>query len=164
MWTFLLLILAALAPSAYAQKTHDVCQNCHEDKLSDFKVHKHFAKELSCDACHGESEQHSGSNGAVAPDRVSAAHDIPNLCGGCHAEALKQYSTSKHAALVLAKSKTRAAQCATCHGHHRPREAAHTLAQCQKCHAQLSEAHPKMEADTQCWACHSPHTLKIASK
>jgi hypothetical protein len=164
MWTFLVLLLFAFAPAGHAQKNHEVCQNCHEDKLNDYKTHKHFAGGLSCDACHGESEQHASSNAAVAPDRVSRGHEIPELCGSCHGDAQQQYAASKHAALVLAKAGKSAPQCATCHGHHRPRTAAHTLAQCQKCHAKLSEAHPKMEADTLCWTCHSPHTLKTAAK
>lgn len=81
MWTFFILLLFAVAPVGRAQKNHEVCQNCHEDKLNDYKAHKHFASGLSCDACHGESEQHAGSNAAIAPDRVSRGHEIPELCG-----------------------------------------------------------------------------------
>ncbi|MFN0171408.1 MAG: hypothetical protein ACKV22_33750 [Bryobacteraceae bacterium] len=159
-----LLFLVLLSLTAYAQPVHEICQNCHNDKLEDLKAHKHFSKNLSCDACHGESSQHSNSNGAVAPDRVSAAHDIPKLCGGCHSKQGGEYLESKHAKVVLAKGKARAAQCATCHGHHRQRTAAHTLLQCKRCHASLPASHPQPAGGDKCWTCHSPHTLLVAKK
>jgi hypothetical protein len=153
-WLPLLLALPCLA-----QKTHEVCSACHQEHVVEFQTHKHFTKGLSCDACHGKSAGHANSNGAVAPDRVSAPDEQPALCGACHTAQNKDYRLSKHAALLA--SKTKVASCATCHGVHSVRTAKQRDAQCQKCHASLKPAHPSIAAGTTCFTCHANHTLKV---
>ena len=158
-----MVVLTACALPLAAQKTHDICNSCHGEHVADFRKHKHFQTGLSCDTCHGESEQHRNANGAVAPDRVSPPDQLPELCGGCHADQLKEYRTSKHARLVAERSKTRSAQCATCHGNHGPRGSKQIVMGCQRCHAQLSSSHPAVADTGTCITCHKRHTLLTAA-
>jgi hypothetical protein len=153
------ILLLAVALSALAQKTHEICASCHAEQVADFQTHPHFQKGLSCDACHGESVRHRTSTGAVPPDRVAAPDEVPALCGGCHAAEQKEYLASAHGKLVMARSKTRAANCATCHGVHNLRTARQTQVQCGRCHATLVAAHPAVAAGTSCMSCHAKHTL-----
>jgi hypothetical protein len=157
-----LLLLCALP--LLAQKTHEFCASCHSEQVADFQTHPHFQKGLSCDACHGPSVKHRTSIGAVPPDRVAAPDEVPALCGGCHASEQKEYLASKHGKLVMARSKVKAANCATCHGVHNPRTASQTQAQCQRCHAALPSPHPAVAAKASCMGCHARHTLVAASK
>jgi hypothetical protein len=152
-----LLLLCALP--GLAQKTHEFCAPCHSEQVADFQTHPHFQKGLSCDACHGASVKHRTSTGAVPPDKVAAPDEVPALCGGCHAVEMKEYLASKHGKLVMARSKVKAANCTTCHGVHNLRTARQTQAQCQRCHAMLSSAHPAVAAETSCMSCHNKHTL-----
>ncbi|MBI3470392.1 MAG: hypothetical protein HY013_03440 [Candidatus Solibacter usitatus] len=155
-------LLALCALPLFAQKTHTLCAACHADQVAAFQTHKHFSKGLSCDACHGASTQHRNSTGAVAPDRVAAPEEVPALCGGCHAAEKSEYAASRHGQLVLAKSRTRAAHCGTCHGVHNLRTAVQMRQQCNKCHATLAESHPRVAAEASCFTCHAKHTLKGA--
>ena len=153
--------LLLLTHSLPAQKTHEFCAPCHSEQVADFQTHRHFEKGLSCDACHGPSVKHRTSTGAVSPDRVAAPDEVPALCGGCHASPQKQFLASKHGALVMARSKVKAANCATCHGVHNLRTARQTQQQCQKCHATLPAAHPAIAAETFCVSCHAGHDGKL---
>ncbi|MGH9628930.1 MAG: hypothetical protein ACRD7E_11450 [Bryobacteraceae bacterium] len=145
-----------------AQRAHELCAACHSEQVEDFKSHPHFVKNLSCDACHGASEKHRNAAGGAAPDRVAAPDEVPALCGSCHPAAQKEFAPSAHGKLVLSRSKTRAANCATCHGVHSPRTARAAEQQCSRCHASLPEACKapveKKEAIS-CMNCHHPHTL-----
>ncbi|MGH9720483.1 MAG: cytochrome c3 family protein [Bryobacteraceae bacterium] len=153
-----LVLLLCTLPLA-GQKVHELCAPCHAEQVADFYSHTHFQKGLSCDVCHGASVKHRTSTGAVAPDRVAAPDEAPALCGACHTAQGKEYSASQHGKLVLARSKTRAANCATCHGVHNARAARAMLQQCQKCHATLPASHPALTAGSTCFGCHSKHTL-----
>jgi cytochrome c7-like protein len=153
-----LLWLLCLVP-VYAQKVHELCRNCHTEQFEDFQKHKHFAKGLSCDACHGPSAEHRAANGAAPPDRVAAADQQPALCGACHPAPAKAYSSSKHGQLVLARSEKKAASCTLCHGIHAQRTSEQMKAQCERCHAQLVPGHPKFAAQALCVSCHPGHTL-----
>ena len=156
---FLRLLALLLTLPLAAQKVHEICNTCHAEQVADFQKHKHFTKSLSCDICHGPSERHRNSNGAVAPDRVAAPDEIPALCGACHTVENQAYSTSKHAKLVLARSKVKAAHCATCHSNHAPRTIIQTLIQCNRCHSALPAQHPKFAVEATCLTCHDRHTL-----
>ena len=158
------LTLLLLALPLLAQKTQEFCAPCHSEQVADFETHKHFQKGLSCDACHGPSVKHGASTGAVSPDRVAAPDEVPALCGGCHAGQQKEFLASKHGALVMARSKVKAANCATCHGVHNLRTASQTLQQCQKCHPALPASHPAAAATAACMSCHDRHTLRVAAK
>jgi Cytochrome c3 len=155
-------LLLAAAP-VWSQKTHELCASCHTEQVEAFLTHPHAGKGLSCDNCHGKSEKHRLAAGAASPDRVAAPDEVPGLCGACHIEQRKQYEQSKHGRLVLAQSKTKAANCETCHGVHSQRDAAAVVKQCQKCHASLPEsckASPAVHtAKVECMSCHAKHTL-----
>jgi hypothetical protein len=158
----LLVTALFLALPLVAQKTHEFCAPCHSEQVADFQTHKHFEKGLSCDACHGPSVKHRTSTGAVSPDRVAAPDEVPALCGGCHAPEQKEFLESKHGKLVMARSKVKAANCATCHGVHNLRTARQTQQQCLRCHATLSPTHPAVAATAACMSCHARHTLLAA--
>ena len=149
---FLLLVAATLA----AQKLDEACGACHTEPAADFRGHPHFAKGLSCDACHGPSKAHREATGHKAPDQVAGPADQPRVCGACHTAQRKDYEQSKHGKLVLASAANRAAACTTCHGTHLLRKLAAMRAQCNRCHPALPEACGKLP---QCASCHNPHTL-----
>src|SRR3954463_15680919 len=113
---YLLLLLLSLP--LLAQKTQELCSACHAEQVGDFDTHPHSAKGLSCDACHGQSVKHRTTTGEAPPDKVAAPDEVPALCGTCHATEKKEYLATKHGALVIARSATKAANCATCHGVH----------------------------------------------
>ena len=148
------------------EKIHDLCKVCHTATVEDFLSHPHFAKGLNCDTCHGESVKHRTSQGNTEPDRIAAPHEVPALCGGCHAgkgssTIQEQYASSKHGQLVLAKARVRAPNCGTCHGVHSVRAAKALEAQCRRCHTQLpascaaTPTSPKVGVF--CANCHAPH-------
>jgi hypothetical protein len=156
-------LLAVLVAAALGQPAGKQCLPCHSEHVDDLKTHKHAAKQVGCEVCHGPSQVHRNAVGAAAPDRVAAPDEVPALCGGCHVEQRKEYDSSKHGKLVLAKSKTRAANCGTCHGVHSVRGAAAMKKQCDRCHAPLPAAckvtSPVAADKLVCTACHSPHLL-----
>ena len=88
-----------------------------------------------------------------------APDEVPALCGTCHGAQQKEFLASKHGALVMARSKVKAANCATGHGLHSLRTARQTQQQCQKCHARLTSPHPAVAAAVSCMRCHAKHTL-----
>lgn len=152
------MILWLLAAVLSAQEQ---CKSCHTEHVEDFLSHKHASAKLSCEVCHGASEKHRKAVGSASPDRVAAPDEVPALCGGCHADALKVYSASKHGQAVAAKGK--AANCGTCHGVHAPRWGAAMAKQCARCHADLPaacKATPgRVNARLACAACHEQHGL-----
>ncbi|MBL8231185.1 MAG: cytochrome c3 family protein [Bryobacterales bacterium] len=150
------------AAIASGQEVGKQCLPCHSEHVEDVRAHKHAAKQVGCEVCHGPSQTHRDAVGATAPDRVAAPDEVPALCGSCHTEAREEYVESKHGKLVLARAKTRAANCGTCHGVHAVRDAAAMKRQCDRCHAALptsckqgSPAAGKLICST----CHAPHTL-----
>lgn len=150
-----LLLLIALNASA---QVHQLCKPCHTEAAGDVESHPHFAKQVSCDACHGTSEKHRLAVGGAAPDKVATREQVPVLCGGCHVAERKSYETSKHFTVLAAGNKS--AHCATCHGNHAPRPLAALAARCQTCHTGLPpacSAKPTVTAKVSCAACHVPH-------
>ncbi len=150
-----LILAAALAGAAPAQKIHELCAPCHSEQARDFATHTHFSKNIGCDACHGPSEAHRKATGAAPPDRVAAPDEVPALCGACHVAQRKDYQASRHAALLAARPRVRSAQCGACHGVHAPRRGAAMERQCLRCH----EALPAACRKTGCADCHNKHTL-----
>lgn len=157
-WLFLWLVTAM-----FSQEVGKQCLPCHAEHVADVNTHKHASKQVGCEVCHGPSQVHRNAVGATAPDRIAAPDEVPALCGGCHVEQRKEYVESKHGKLVLARSKTRAANCGTCHGVHSFREAAAMKKQCDRCHANLPVAcksSPAVAAGKLgCVTCHAPHSL-----
>lgn len=163
-WLLLLLCTVGLANAQQAE-VGKLCQSCHVDYVTDVRSHPHGAKGIGCEACHGASSQHRNSVGATSPDRVAAPDEVPSLCGSCHQEQRKLYAASAHGKLVLASSKTRAANCGSCHGVHAQRNAAAMKRQCDRCHANLPSACAAKPAKAvtagklSCSGCHNPHNL-----
>jgi hypothetical protein len=159
MWFLAALLLWPLA----AQDVSKACAACHTDQFTDWQTHKHAGKSVTCDVCHGPSLPHRNAVGATAPDRVAAPDEVPQLCGTCHPSQRKEYEPSKHGKLVLARSKARAANCATCHGVHAPRDSVQMKRQCDRCHQSLPAVCQRnvnaAAGQLACVSCHSPHTL-----
>ncbi len=157
------LLLLAAVPLFAAEKTHEICSACHSEQVEQFSAHTHFRKGMSCDACHGPSVAHRTATGGVAPDRVSAPDEVPALCGSCHPAQRKEFTGSKHGLLVLARSRTKGANCTTCHGVHNLRTAVQTEAQCRKCHetlpASCKAAPARKTSGVSCVNCHAKHAL-----
>ncbi len=137
---------------------HEQCRQCHTEAAADAESHPHFAKGVSCDACHGASEKHRAASGHVAPDRVAVRAQVPALCGSCHPAEKKSYETSRH--WVALQEGGRSAQCATCHGNHSLKSARALQATCERCHSQRPEACGKEKCST----CHAPHAFAKAAK
>ncbi|MBM3739538.1 MAG: hypothetical protein FJW39_27545 [Acidobacteria bacterium] len=158
-------LLFLLALPVAGQKVHELCAACHNQHFDDLQKHKHFAKGMSCDACHGESKAHREAGGNQLPDKVAAPAEQPTLCGSCHADQGKAYSTSKHGKAVVARSAVRAATCTTCHGTHAARAPAGIQQQCNRCHQTLPESckkpPPAATAKVACVNCHDQHTLAV---
>lgn len=151
--TLLLLLVLAQAPTV-----HEACKQCHTEAAGDVESHPHFAKGVSCDACHGASEKHRAASGHTAPDRVAVREQVPPLCGTCHPSERKSYETSRHGAVL--KTGEKSAQCATCHGNHSLRSARAIETSCVRCHASTPAAcaaPPKQAAKVRCAGCHAPH-------
>jgi hypothetical protein len=157
------LVLLAAIPLFAAEPLQELCRACHSEQVERFSAHPHFARGMSCDACHGPSAAHRKAAGGAAPDRISAPDETPALCGSCHPAARKEFTGSKHGLLVLARSRTRAANCTTCHGVHDLRTATQTEAQCAKCHAappaRCLVPPARRSAAVSCVNCHAKHTL-----
>lgn len=153
--SLLLFFLLAQQPAV-----HTLCQQCHTEAAADVESHPHFAKGVSCDACHGASEKHRAASGHVAPDRVAVREQVPPLCGSCHPAQRKAYDVSRHAVLLPAGGKP--AHCAACHGNHNAKAARAIETTCQRCHASLPAAcaaAPARAARVRCAGCHNPHSL-----
>jgi len=67
----------------------------------------------NCVDCHGSHEMREGFDPQA---RVNKRH-IPGTCGGCHADILRAYSSSVHAA-ALQHGNVDAPVCTDCHGEH----------------------------------------------
>ena len=165
------LLVLIFGTSLFAdEKTRDFCKVCHGETVQDFLSHPHSEKGLDCDTCHGESVKHRSSQGHTEPDRIAAPHEVPALCGGCHAgkgssTIQEQYSSSKHGRLVLAKSRVRSPHCGTCHGVHSVRSPQGIEAQCKRCHTQLPASCTVTAASTKarvsCANCHTAHLFAV---
>ena len=145
--------LALYALLAMPLGAAEPCAPCHNEQIADVAAHKHSAKSVTCVVCHGPSEKHRNATGAVPPDKVAAPDEVPALCGGCHAAEKRDYLTSKHAKLVMERSRVKSANCATCHGVHAMQKAE---ARCARCHAQLP---PSCKPGAACTSCHVRHTM-----
>lgn len=155
-------LLVWLGLGLQAQENPNLCAACHTDPYEELQSHKHAKNAIGCETCHGTSQQHRNAVGATPPDRVAAPEQQPALCGACHPGQRKAYEGSKHGQLVLAKSRTRAASCGTCHGVHSARNAASMQRQCERCHAALPGACKKEGASAGkpiCATCHEAHGL-----
>ncbi|MCS7024572.1 MAG: cytochrome c3 family protein [Bryobacteraceae bacterium] len=161
-------LLGLAVVAAWAQELGTSCLPCHSEHVADVRAHKHGARQVGCEVCHGVSETHRNASGGVAPDRVAAPDEVPLLCGGCHGEERKQYLASKHGKLVMARSKIRAPSCGVCHGVHAQRNAVAMRRQCDRCHTDLPASCKPGQAPPAgklvCAQCHAPHSLQTSPR
>ena len=161
----LILLALTLAAGGIAQTTavQELCAPCHTGPSEEFDKHPHKAKSVSCDACHGASEQHRNSQGMTPPDKVAGPAEVPAMCGACHTKQFAAFKESRHFA-VLQTNARGTATCIRCHGNHSLRTAAAAQAQCERCHdgrpAACKAVPAKVIAKVSCANCHVPHTLK----
>jgi len=170
--TGLLLFAAVLAlgvQSAVAQgetrKVTNSCLDCHamlEDApAKTFIDDIHYAKGLTCAACHGGDPTAEDMPDAMDPAKgfigVPKRTQIPQLCARCHSDGvfmrtynpslrtdqMTQYLTSIHGQR-LRRGDTKVAVCSDCHGIHEIRPAS----------SPLSKVHPLRIPET-CATCHS---------
>jgi hypothetical protein len=131
---------------AFAKSVHGVigCASCHAE--IDLKAHPQIPKTIA-----------STREYSIA---------MAKICGGCHAEALKQNETSVHATL-LASGNLSAPVCTDCHSAHAvsPKTAYDT---CVGCHLVAMEGHRKWLPNAglhlevvSCAACHAPAAQRM---
>ncbi len=179
----------------------DLCASCHSDvrrmnpyglatdQLARYKTSKHgeqlFAhndqKVAVCTDCHGVHDILSPKTPA---SRVYPTN-IPQTCGGCHANAqlmdqhklpsniVALYKTSYHATMLFEKGDLSAPTCVTCHGSHgaSPPGTAQVGEVCGKCHVRQRELfdkspHAELAAAglfNECVSCHGNHGIQKAS-
>ncbi|MGE5458769.1 MAG: cytochrome c3 family protein [Methanococcaceae archaeon] len=77
------------------------------------RIGKNNQESASCVDCHGNHE----IMGAEASKSMTARQNIPNTCGKCHADILKEYNKSSHGT-SFAKGVAVAPVCTDCHGEH----------------------------------------------
>ncbi|MEW6196531.1 MAG: cytochrome c3 family protein [Bacteroidota bacterium] len=100
----LLCVMLFVYISIYAQAKDDQCFVCHEstgDGIAELYKHDvHFAKNISCNACHGGNNKTDDMEIAMSEKEgftsVPKGDEISNRCAGCHsnAEQMKKYNSS----------------------------------------------------------------------
>lgn len=132
---------------------------------------------LACTSCHTKITEVPHKSAGLTP--AARRRQIPALCGGCHANALKDYQSSVHGKQVTSGSNVNAAVCTDCHTMHavaRPQLAATRRAivkECGNCHADALASytqtyHGKIVAlgyanVATCADCHRGHAIQPAS-
>jgi mono/diheme cytochrome c family protein len=122
---------------------------------------------IGCASCHADVDLKTHSQ---KPKTIASTRDysiaMAKICGGCHAEALKQNETSVHATL-LASGNLSAPVCTDCHSSHAvsPKTAYDT---CVGCHLPAMEGHQKWLPNAglhlevvSCAACHAPAAQRM---
>lgn len=125
-----LLAAVLLAVAARAETPSESCVTCHENEARAERAAVHAHAGVGCVACHGGDGAQAAKEAAHgAALRRPARPQIPDLCGGCHADVrrmnpyglptdqLAQYRTSRHGE-KLAEGDGDVATCADCHGAH----------------------------------------------
>jgi cytochrome b subunit of formate dehydrogenase len=102
---------------------------------------------LACTACHTTITEVPHKSAGLTP--AATRRQIPTLCGGCHANALKDYQSSVHGKQITSGSDVHAAVCTDCHTTHavaRPQLATtrRTITEeCGNCHADAMASYTK---------------------
>ncbi len=96
------------------------CASCHEAEGLTFQKTVHGKarvagneKAANCQACHGNHDVLPASNSLSKMYRKN----VPQTCGACHSETLKEYSQSVHGK-AAASGNWDAPVCTSCHGEH----------------------------------------------
>ena len=137
------------------------CVTCHEEAtpgaVTDWKLSRHFAEEVTCDDCHGD-----GHSSATDIEKVLTV--TAETCANCHADRFDQYKAGKHA-LAWAALKSMPTT------HFKPMELIEGQKGCGGCHKiglKSEEAIAEMKAKgstfghASCDSCHTRHTFSVA--
>jgi hypothetical protein len=104
---------------------------CHVDTLEKFAKNnyeqwtnsRHALFNVTCDNCHGgdpdqdiKEKAHTGIKRSSDPDSTVFYRNVPETCGECHSEELKQFMNSLHYQRL--KALKQAPTCDTCHSPH----------------------------------------------
>ena len=103
------------------------CNRCHSDAVfvkqhalgavipgEEFRKSVHgMTGEVTCTSCHGGHNLRS----LIDPRSMIFRSNIPQTCGSCHPEIMKQFTESVHGVLA-ARGRTDSPTCTTCHGIH----------------------------------------------
>ncbi len=104
---------------------------CHVDTLEKFAKNnyelwtrsKHALFNVTCDNCHGgnpgsdtKEKAHNGIKRSSDPESPVFYRNVPETCGKCHTEELKQFKNSLHYQRL--KALKQAPTCDTCHSPH----------------------------------------------
>ena len=164
---------AASPSSATAQLPEEGCVTCHAafsdsrlgGPVESYADDVHSAQGFGCVVCHGGDAEDPGMT-AMDPAKgyvgVPEPHEIPLLCGRCHANAefmrrynpslrvdqLAEYRTSIHGHQLLERGDTRVATCSSCHRAHSIKPASDPT----------SSVHPLNVVET-CAGCHADAEL-----
>ncbi|MFQ6614420.1 MAG: multiheme c-type cytochrome [Fidelibacterota bacterium] len=138
----------------------DTCVDCHSKTtpgaVTDWKLSKHFANEVTCDVCHGDAHQ-------SADDVSQALIPTPETCANCHEDRVNQFMSGKHAiawAALKAMPTT----------HYKPMELIDGMKGCGGCHkigikseAEISQLKDEGQnfGMASCDACHTRHTFSV---
>jgi hypothetical protein len=152
-------VVVVMALATGVQAAAD-CVGCHGSvtpgAVADWKLSKHAANDISCDACHGDA--HTG-----AGDVAKVTMPTPATCGECHADQVAQFSKGKHAAAwasLKAMPTTHALPMAMRDG----------MKGCGGCHklglksdAEIAELRSlgTMHGNASCDACHTRHVFSV---
>ncbi len=180
--TLALLALLVGRPPAATAAEESTCVKCHlllADQLKApadaFQEDTHNQPGLGCVACHGGDAAAGEPQEAMSPAKgfrgVPPPGRIPDLCGGCHQNAvfikpyapnlptdqLAQYRTSVHGQRIKSGD-ANAATCVSCHGAHgilsvhdtrSPVYPTHVVDTCASCHADAQRMAPYRISTTQ---------------
>ena len=137
------------------------CVSCHEKTtpgaVTDWKLSKHSAAEVSCDSCHGDA--HSSADDVEKVLTVTA-----ETCSNCHSERFEQYKAGKHALAWAALTSMPTT-------HYKPMELIQGQKGCGGCHKvglKSAEEIADMKAKgstfghAACDSCHTRHTFSVA--
>lgn len=149
---------AGQAEPAHPAELRGGCEDCHRrlepGLVQAWEKSRHHAERVGCDACHGRN--HSlifRENGRVSP----------RVCGRCHAEAVEEFSASKHAAawdtlkasaLYAATPPAARSSCESCHRIGLPHEDSSRGA-CNHCHAGHELSAASAREPEACTGCHT---------
>jgi hypothetical protein len=153
--------IGLIVPNVYAK---DYCDNCHKDvkfrvqnkSLYDYynywRDSVHETARIICTDCHGGDETkadkdvaHKTKNFSSLTAMGEAAYKkIPEVCGKCHKEVLKNFLKSEHYKLLMQEKKS--PNCVTCHGSMNTEiYEAHNIAKgCSSCHNKENKQTPEV--------------------
>lgn len=161
MWKLFFVLAIAVAGSfATLPAAAADCVGCHSTvtpgAVADWKLSRHAANDITCDACHGDAH-------VSATDVALVKMPTPSTCGVCHADQVTQFNKGKHA-LSWASYKAMPTT------HQLPMAMRDGMKGCGGCHkignkseSEIAElrAMGTTHGNASCDACHTRHTFSV---